>query len=121
VVVQFSSAQIDKENCLVGFFNNPKRFNVAVTRAKALLVVFGHPALLKADSNWHALVSLHNAGLHVLRALSTLSIRVSPVHAISDRVTCSFLSPGQHSWREAGFHRQEQENIHDDNHVRPVH
>ena len=28
----------------VGFWRNPKRFNVAVTRAKALLVVVGHTA-----------------------------------------------------------------------------
>ena len=30
----------------VGFWRNPKRFNVAVTRAKALLVVVGHPVVL---------------------------------------------------------------------------
>ena len=30
----------------VGFWRNPKRFNVAITRAKALLVVVGHPVVL---------------------------------------------------------------------------
>lgn len=30
----------------VGFWANPKRFNVAITRAKALLVVVGHPLVL---------------------------------------------------------------------------
>lgn len=29
-----------------------QRFNVAVTRAKALLIVVGHPVVLKTDPNW---------------------------------------------------------------------
>lgn len=34
------------EDVHLGFWRNPKRFNVAITRAKALLVVVGHPVLL---------------------------------------------------------------------------
>lgn len=30
----------------IGFLSNPKRFNVAVTRARQLLVVVGNPAVL---------------------------------------------------------------------------
>lgn len=40
----------------VGFFNNPKRFNVAITRAMALLVVVGHPDMLRSDRQWGNLV-----------------------------------------------------------------
>jgi len=36
----------------VGFLRNPKRFNVAVTRAKSLLIVIGNPLVLKEDCNW---------------------------------------------------------------------
>ena len=40
----------------LGFLSNPKRFNVAVTRAKCLLVVIGNPFILKRDENWKALL-----------------------------------------------------------------
>ncbi|XP_050506187.1 putative helicase mov-10-B.1 isoform X2 [Diabrotica virgifera virgifera] len=42
---------IDKM-CNLGFLTNPKRFNVALTRAKALLIVIGNATVLKTDSNW---------------------------------------------------------------------
>ena len=40
----------------LGFVSNPKRFNVAVTRAKALLVVIGNPNVLARDPCWGALL-----------------------------------------------------------------
>ena len=40
----------------LGFLSNPKRFNVAVTRARALLVVVGNPAVLARDACWAALL-----------------------------------------------------------------
>ncbi|KAK9799412.1 hypothetical protein WJX73_005424 [Symbiochloris irregularis] len=40
----------------VGFWRNPKRFNVAITRARALLVVIGHPVVLLEDSSWRELL-----------------------------------------------------------------
>eukprot|EP00941_MAST-03F_sp_MAST-3F-sp1_P000538 g538.t1 len=43
--------QMDKEHN-IGFLNNPKRFNVAVTRAKALLIIIGNPFVLSGDDNW---------------------------------------------------------------------
>ena len=36
----------------LGFLRNPKRFNVAITRAKALLIVVGNPHILSQDSDW---------------------------------------------------------------------
>lgn len=41
----------------LGFLENPKRFNVAVTRAKALLVVVGNPRILCLDPSWKELIS----------------------------------------------------------------
>ncbi|XP_041860415.1 putative helicase mov-10-B.2 [Melanotaenia boesemani] len=43
--------EIDKKFNL-GFVKNEKRFNVAVTRAKALLIVVGNPRVLNTDSTW---------------------------------------------------------------------
>ncbi|NWH68682.1 M10L1 helicase, partial [Geococcyx californianus] len=43
--------QLDQDFNL-GFLKNPKRFNVAITRAKALLIVVGNPAVLSKDQHW---------------------------------------------------------------------
>ncbi|PNH10015.1 putative helicase [Tetrabaena socialis] len=40
----------------LGFLSNPKRFNVAITRAKELLVVVGNAEVLAADPHWYALL-----------------------------------------------------------------
>uniref|UniRef100_UPI00358F4B42 putative helicase MOV-10 n=1 Tax=Myxine glutinosa TaxID=7769 RepID=UPI00358F4B42 len=45
----------DKRFCL-GFIQNPKRFNVALTRAKALLIVIGNPITLGKDENWRTFI-----------------------------------------------------------------
>jgi helicase MOV-10 len=54
--LQSNMTKADRDNSLIGFFNNPKRFNVAITRAKALLLVVGHPGMLKQDKYWRSLV-----------------------------------------------------------------
>lgn len=40
----------------LGFLKNPKRFNVAVTRAKSLLIVVGNPHVLCEDPYWRRLL-----------------------------------------------------------------
>lgn len=41
----------------IGFLSNEKRFNVAVTRARSLLIVVGNPVILKKDPTWNKFIS----------------------------------------------------------------
>lgn len=46
----------DRKHAL-GFVSNPKRLNVALTRAKVLTIVIGHPYLLSTDKNWRQYIN----------------------------------------------------------------
>lgn len=48
----------------LGFLCNPKRFNVAVTRAKALMIIIGNPRILCLDNSWRAILQhcMRNGG-----------------------------------------------------------
>uniref|UniRef100_A0A1B6CXC3 RNA helicase n=1 Tax=Clastoptera arizonana TaxID=38151 RepID=A0A1B6CXC3_9HEMI len=47
----------------LGFLTNPKRFNVAVTRAKAILILIGNPNILNQDIHWKELIKfIHENG-----------------------------------------------------------
>uniref|UniRef100_UPI00398F43D6 RNA helicase Mov10l1 isoform X2 n=1 Tax=Pristiophorus japonicus TaxID=55135 RepID=UPI00398F43D6 len=62
LVIIVSTARSSEENLaedtyyVLGFLSNPKRFNVAITRAKALLIVVGNPHILLKDPCWGALL-----------------------------------------------------------------
>ncbi|XP_068450132.1 putative helicase mov-10-B.1 [Clinocottus analis] len=41
----------------IGFLSNEKRFNVALTRARSLLIVVGNPVILKKDPTWEKFIN----------------------------------------------------------------
>ncbi|XP_054464663.1 putative helicase mov-10-B.2 [Anoplopoma fimbria] len=45
-----------KQRFTIGFVDNEKRFNVAMTRARALLIVVGDPRVLKTDQIWNKFI-----------------------------------------------------------------
>ncbi|KAI5888666.1 P-loop containing nucleoside triphosphate hydrolase protein [Schizophyllum commune H4-8] len=48
---------------MLGFVANPRRFNVAITRAQAMLIVVGNPRILSLDINWRGFMNyVHNKG-----------------------------------------------------------
>ncbi|EEF49717.1 ATP-dependent helicase NAM7, putative [Ricinus communis] len=45
----------ERTYCL-GFLSNPKRFNVAVTRARSLLIIVGNPHIISKDPYWEEIL-----------------------------------------------------------------
>lgn len=61
----------------LGFLKNPKRFNVAVTRAKALLIVIGNPDVLQHDQCWRKLIEF----CHKNGAYTGCKLQLQPDHS----------------------------------------
>ncbi|KAF9457927.1 P-loop containing nucleoside triphosphate hydrolase protein [Collybia nuda] len=58
--VDYLRADIQKS---LGFVTNPRRFNVAVTRAQSLLIVIGNPTILSLDPLWRRFLNfIRNKG-----------------------------------------------------------
>lgn len=56
-VVRSAAVHLDRDQQqLLGFLCDPRRFNVAITRARALLIVLGNPHLLSTDFYWRELI-----------------------------------------------------------------
>ena len=56
-IIVLSTVRSSMSGWSLGFLDNYQRFNVAVTRARELLIVIGDPRLLNKDDNWRALIS----------------------------------------------------------------
>ncbi|GAA6088131.1 sizzled isoform X2 [Tachysurus ichikawai] len=67
----------------LGFLSNPKRFNVAITRPKALLIVIGNPHVLIKDPCFHALLQYAYENGAFIGCDPPVSLRV-PYRAVSE-------------------------------------
>ncbi|XP_009080185.1 PREDICTED: putative helicase Mov10l1 [Acanthisitta chloris] len=76
----------DDEKYHLGFLSNPKRFNVAITRAKALLIVVGNPHVLVKDPCFYALLeySLTNRVYVGCDLPSELECLQNKIHQLQD-------------------------------------
>uniref|UniRef100_A0A8C1UH35 RNA helicase n=1 Tax=Cyprinus carpio TaxID=7962 RepID=A0A8C1UH35_CYPCA len=63
---------------MLGFLSNPKRFNVAITRAKALLIVIGNPHVLIKDPCFGALLQYSYDNRAFLGCDPPVSLQASP-------------------------------------------
>uniref|UniRef100_A0A8C7DSX0 RNA helicase n=1 Tax=Naja naja TaxID=35670 RepID=A0A8C7DSX0_NAJNA len=90
---------IDEEFNL-GFLNNPKRLNVSLTRAKALLIVVGNPVTLSKDPYWNEFLEFckrnqawkgyKHSGVEdelPIAALSALSINDQPADNVAESIS----------------------------------
>ncbi|XP_056319481.1 putative helicase mov-10-B.1 [Danio aesculapii] len=115
-VIIVSTVRSSKEHMIlddkfnIGFLKNEKRFNVAVTRAKALLIMVGNPIILRTDEIWgrfmnyciqeggytgYDISSLEETDVIAERLLS-LNIRQEITVETEESVVQQFLSP---PWR----------------------
>ena len=50
----------------IGFLNDYRRFNVAITRAKRGLIVVGNPRTLQSDTTWGAWLQYVEQGRYIV-------------------------------------------------------
>ena len=65
----------------IGFLSDTKRFNVAITRAKELLITVGHPRVLWSDTNWRKFLQLCRSKKALDGVAPPTKDYVKPTHA----------------------------------------
>ncbi|XP_063237788.1 putative helicase MOV-10 isoform X2 [Bacillus rossius redtenbacheri] len=85
----------------LGFLKNPKRLNVALTRAKALLVVVGNPHILQCDQHWRAFIA-HCRDHGAYRGVPLAAEEPSAVQELANGVARLRLNPEEVALQEDG-------------------
>ncbi|XP_067932364.1 putative helicase mov-10-B.2 [Watersipora subatra] len=94
----------------LGFVSNSKRFNVAVTRAKSLLIVVGNPRVLCTDENWRRLVEhIMKGGGYIGEELDEDSLRIEEEDPIDmDALSLNDLNEGTDKKSTHLLHRDDE-------------
>ncbi|MEW5312365.1 MAG: hypothetical protein WDW38_004006 [Sanguina aurantia] len=99
----------------LGFVANPKRFNVAITRAKAVLIIIGNPSVLASDIHWRALLQFIQSnggctGSAMPASLGDATPEEAAKHTAEDlaaRMDCLFLGGPSLASTTAAHEQQE--------------
>jgi len=79
----------------MGLMNNPKRFNVATSRGKALAIFVGNPNVIIKDDNWKELLELcMERGVYRGVACPAMGILASDSAPTEDLIYSSLLGGG---------------------------
>ena len=73
-----ASVQLHDTRHHLGFVTQPKRFNVSITRAQALLIVIGDPTVLGFDPLWRGFMNF----VHIKGGWTGMPIPWNPTAAV---------------------------------------
>ncbi|XP_024893645.1 putative helicase MOV-10 isoform X1 [Temnothorax curvispinosus] len=82
----------------IGFLSNPKRFNVALTRAKALMIIIGNPNILCRNEHWEVLwkyCEKHNANIPFEQLPGLKDRKSSSFQAIKKYIVSTYKVDGE--------------------------
>uniref|UniRef100_A0A8B9H6G8 RNA helicase n=1 Tax=Astyanax mexicanus TaxID=7994 RepID=A0A8B9H6G8_ASTMX len=72
----------------IGFLTNEKRFNVAMTRAKALLIVVGNPVILNKNPTWQRYNIQMQSNIYIDISQQAIYVRVSHIKQHISKYVC---------------------------------